>query len=200
MKHSRCLTLFYLALFVTSISGADLPPLKEADIPLFPNARRDLAAEAEYAAQAETDDDSLRHETFRIYSVIAAPEEVARFYIQALKATKEFPENSNESLQPGSALPPWYEIDFYTAADFENQSDQGTLIYNGQWVKSALSRRKPWADGQWLREARVMWEARTPDNDREEFLVAVEDVSLDIQQKKVLQKTRILIQLVRQEE
>lgn len=200
MKHSRCLALVFLALFVTFISCADLPPLKLADIPIFPNAQRDLAAEAEYKAQAEADDDSPRSETIRIYSVSATPEEVARFYIQALKAAEEFPENSNESMRPGSVLPPWYEIDFYTPADFENQSHNGSMIYDGRWVKSALSRREPWANGQWLREARVMWEVRTTDNDRAEFLVAVEDVSLDIQRKKALLKTRILIQLVRTEE
>jgi len=183
-----------------SISGADLPPLKEADIPLFPNARRDLAAEAEYQAQTEADHDSLRHETVRIYSVSATPEEVARFYIQKLKATEEFPESGSESLRAGQALPPWYEIDFYTATDFANQSHKGNRIYDGQWVKSSLSGRKPWTNGQWLREARVMWEARTVENQRAEFLVSVEDVSLDIQKKKFHLETRIMIQIVRQDE
>lgn len=196
-------SLLYIPLLLTAvpaIAGADIPR-KISDIPIYADANRDTAAEAEYKAQMEGEEDSEsgRHEIVRIYTVASAPEPVARFYIKELKAIAGMPEITQEPT-PGTVIAPWYELEFYNQQDFENQYEYDTLIYDGKWVKSCLEKRESWLPGQWLVQANVMWEVYTADGERTEYLVGIEDMSVDNQKHSFIPRTRIFIQVVTEEE
>ncbi|HDP94509.1 MAG TPA: hypothetical protein ENN40_04005 [Candidatus Aminicenantes bacterium] len=193
-----CIPLLVVA--IPDLAGADIPR-KISDIPTYADAKRDTAAEAEYKAQMEGEEDSEsgRSEIIRIYSVASAPEPVARFYIKQLKASAGMPEITEEPA-PGTVIAPWYELEFYRPQDFENQYEYDTLIYDGKWVKSCLENREPWSPGQWLGQANLMWEVYTADSERKEYLVGIEDMSVDNQNHTFIPRTRIFIQVVREEE
>src|SRR5690554_5068880 len=66
----------------------------EEDIPLFPAAIRDYAAEEEMESRYEDWEvlDSWALDITRIYSAKTSPEEVCRFYINELEASEGIPE------------------------------------------------------------------------------------------------------------
>jgi hypothetical protein len=176
------------------------PPLKLEDIPVYPEAQRNAAAEAEYRSQSADaeEGESGRSESIRIYIAAAFPESVTRFYIDKLKARQGYPEIDEEPA-PGDVIPPFFELEFYDERDFENQHERDLLIYDGKWVKSCLEGREPWTAGQWLRAGNIMWEIRTGDGDRIEYLIAIEDESVDNPKRTFRARTRILIQVVKEE-
>lgn len=86
VKFSLIVILIVTVLSLTVFAA----PQSEQEIPVFPGAERDYAAEEEYALQSEGWDEdewsSVSSEIVKIYTVEAAPEEVLGFYINELGA------------------------------------------------------------------------------------------------------------------
>jgi hypothetical protein len=197
--------LLWLAVLVVSLSSMMMAaeiPRSEEEIPVFPGAVRNPAAERELELEHPWEvQDEMRSSTFRVYTAEASINEVCRFYIDHLGADEGFPPEEPDELMPGESLPPWYGVDPYRSDLFTDQYYFDTLIYDGQWAKSVFSRRDKWEDGSWLASAWFEWMVGLNNGDAARYSVSLEDVGFDPQNKVFSDQTQITIHsLVRKSE
>lgn len=91
---------------------------------------------------------------------------------------------------------PWYEVQYYTELDFEDQYEYDTMIYDGQWVKSCLEGRENWDDEGWVLSAWTEWEVFMDNGSIAHFGINVEDNSFDRVNKSFTNKTRIMVHIL----
>lgn len=187
-----------ILVFAVSLITAEYPPKNEEEIPIYPGAERDLAAEEEYQSQNEglAEEERAESEIIKIYSVYAPPEKVCEFYIKSLNAKEGFPEEEPDLSKPGFVAP-WYEMEFFEESDFVDQVERGDVIYSGKWVKSCLSQREFWNDGKWVSSTYFEWNIIYENGDIGQFSISVEDDSFDWYNKKFNEKTKIIINIKR---
>lgn len=148
-----------LFLFSFSVLAAG-PPRSEKEIPVYPGAVRDQAAEKEVLSQNSEYNMKIqtqRSYSVRVYTAKTIIDEVCKFYINKLSAKPGTPVEDPASIKPGAFYPPWYELDFYGPEIFEDQYERDTLIQDGKWInllspngpngKKALGSVKPGLNG-----------------------------------------------------
>lgn len=187
-----------LLLFSFSVLAAG-PPRSEKEIPVYPGAVRDQAAEKELLSQNSEYDPEIqtrRSYTVRVYTVKTVIDEVCKFYINKLGAKPGTPVEDPASIKPGAFYPPWYELDFYGPEIFEDQYERNTLIHDGKWVKSAFAKRPQWQKGAWLSQAWFEWNVTLSNGDLARYSVLLEDVGYDSRKKVDFMSTRIRIEIL----
>ncbi len=188
-----------LLLFSFSVLAAG-PPRSEKEIPVYPGAVRDQAAEKELLSQRSEYGPEIqktwRSYTVRVYTVKTIIDEVCKFYISKLGAKPGTPVEDPASLKPGAVYSPWYELDFYGPEIFEDQYERNTLIQDGKWVKSAFAKRPQWKKGAWLCQAWFEWNIVLNNGDLATYSVLLEDVGYDSRKKVDFLSTRIRIEIL----
>lgn len=197
--HSLLLKLGAILLLTISAQAAFVPK-NEKEIPLYPGAIRDQAAEKEMLRQdteyAEDIIKTWRSNTVKVYTVKAVVNDVANFYIQKLGAKEGMPENPG-SLKPGSIISPWYDLSFYEPGFFDDQyDDKDKLTYDGKWVKSVFIKRKQWRNNEWLNTMRFEWNIVLNNGDMAQYSVLVEDEGYDALKRVIYNTTRITIRIL----
>lgn len=192
-----CFAIMLLLLSSVTIQAA--VPKSEKEIPVYPGAVRDQAAEKELLRQdSEYGEDvtkTWRSNTVKVYTVKAVINEVAQFYIQKLPAKEGAPDNFVP--KPGAVLPPWYELSCYEPDIFKDQyDDKGKLFYDGKWVKSVFSQRKQWSKNEWLNNIQFEWNIVLNNGDMAQYSILVEDEGYDAQKKVIFNSTRITVRIL----
>lgn len=188
-----------LLLFSFSVLAAG-PPRSEKEIPVYPGAVRDQAAEKELLSQRSGYDPEIqktwRSYTVRVYTVKTIIDEVCKFYINKLGAKPGSRLEDPSSLKPGMVYSPWYELGFYWPEIFEDQYEGDTLFYDGKWVKSAFAKRPQWKKGAWLCSAWFEWNIALNNGDLAQYSVLLDDVGYDSRKKVDFMSTRIRIEIL----
>lgn len=195
MKYSFFLgTLF--SLFLSTVVYAQKTPLSEKEIPIFPGAT--VEVDAQKQAQEDYQDihegEPIKYSNVKVYTVSVVPDEVCRFYIEKLGAKEGFPEDDSDDLKPGVKTKPWFELSYFPDSWFEDQFEGNIKIHDGKWLKTALSKRKQWTQGEWLQAAYFEWEIVNNNGDLARYSIDImDDNSFDSRAKKVSDKTMITI-------
>jgi hypothetical protein len=194
-----CTVGLILSLSFFTIKAAG-PPRSEKEIPVYPGAVRDQAAEKELLSQNSEYDPEIqktwRSYTVRVYTVKTVIDEVCNFYINKLGAKPGSPLEDPSSLKPGAVYSPWYELGFYGPRIFEDQYEGNILIHDGKWVKSAFAKRPQWQKGAWLCQAWFGWNITLNNGDLARYSVLLEDVGYDSHKKIDFKTTRIRIEIM----
>lgn len=190
-RFSFFLVLFFLPLQI----GA--APLNEKEIPVYPGAVRDQAAEEEIRRDYEEYRfDYWEMKTIRVYTVKALIDDVCRYYIDQLKAKPGEAIDDPYALASGEVYGPWYELGFWHETIFETQYEYDTLLNDGEWVKEAFAKRPQWKKGSWLNMASFEWNASLESGDVAQYNVILEDVGFDSRKGVDYRSTRIRIQVL----
>ena len=187
--------LFLLLIsFSLAVAGA---PRSEKEIPLYPGAARDQAAEKEVLEMhAEYMSENRRSHTVRAYKVKTIIDDVCKFYIDKLGAKPGAPLDDPYALEPGEVYSPWYELDFYGARIFEDQYEHDTLIQDGKWIRSAFEKRSQWKKGAWLCQAWFEWNIMLDNGDLATYTVVLMDEGYDWRKKVDFKTTQIRIEIL----
>lgn len=193
----RRIGLVLLILLILSTStpllAASLPAsLKE--IPLYPGAERDQAAEQEYLEYNWYYSDDLIFRELRMYKVVAIIDDVARFYLEYLQPKLGWPAEDPEELEPGESMGPWYDRSFYINRIFEMQYEHDILLQDGKWIRTAFEGRPQWEKGQWLSNMEFQWVARDEKGRLVTHSIGLEDAGYDWRKKVDYRSTIILFE------
>ncbi|MDD2390402.1 MAG: hypothetical protein PHP23_11800 [Desulfobacterales bacterium] len=173
--------LVAMVFFSTSMLQAAQVPRSEKDLPIFPGAVRDNAAENETMTQekdlhAMPMDTSEEHPMIArsfsvfIYTVDAPAEKVLRFYLEKLggkedEASEYFYAGNTPS---GSTSPVSYRIDFIDLS-----------VYNPEEAVEARAElekvRVPFEFGNWVSSADFVWEVGEKNGDVSNFELTIQD-------------------------
>lgn len=188
---------FLLMLFLIPVQ-AGAAPLNEKEIPVYPGAVRDQAAEEERRQFYEEGPryDHWRLETVRVYTVKKLVDDVCRYYIDQLGAEPGGTVDDPYDLFPGEVDGPWYGVGFWHETIFETQYEYDTLLNDGEWVADAFSKRPQWKKGSWLNGASFEWNAGLPNGDVARYVVYVEDEGFDSRKRVDYRSTRIRIEVL----
>lgn len=182
-------------LFLTVLAGA--APLNEKEIPVYPGAVRDQAAEEErHREYEEYRYDHWKLETVRVYTVKKLVDDVCRYYIDKLKPKQGQLMKDPYDLAPGEVDGPWYDLGFWDESIFKTQYEYDVLLNDGEWVAEAFSKRPQWEKGSWLSGASFEWNAALPNGDVAQYVVYVEDEGFDSRKKVDYRSTRIRIEVL----
>lgn len=188
------LSFILLLLSLPLLIGA--APLNEKDIPVYPGAVRDQAAEEELRRDYEEFNyDHWELKSIRVYKVKALIDDVCRYYIDQLKAKPGQLVHDPYDLSPGEVDGPWYDVGFWHETIFETQYEYDTLLNDGEWVKAAFAKRPQWEKGSWLCTASFEWNAGLPNGDVARYFVLLEDEGFDSRKKVDYRSTRIRIEV-----
>ena len=197
MRAFRILFTCLLMFFVLALPVAGRAPLRLEEIPLYPDATRDQAAELEILEQyAEWAPENWRSHTVRVYKVNAIIDEVCQFYIEKLGAESGALLNYPYDLEPDQDYSPWYELDFYGPRIFEDQYEFDTLIQDGKWIRTAFAGRPQWEKGAWLAQVKFEWSTLLRNDDQVTCFVLLMDEGYDWKKRIDFRSTFIRIEVL----
>jgi hypothetical protein len=195
LKTPFFLTSILFLSFFAAVYGQNIPR-KWQEIPLFPGATIDQEAQKQTIKdyQESHAGEPIRDLHINVYTVKRVPDDVCRFYIEKLGAVEGLPDDDSWLSESKSNTRPWYEVNFFHNSWFEEQYEGDIKIWDGKWLKSALSKRQQWTEGEWLQGAYFEWTIILENGDLARFSIDIfDDDSFDTRAKTVSDKTTITI-------
>jgi hypothetical protein len=183
------LMLCFTAIYSATI-GQNIPKTAQ-DIPIFPKAKINIEEQQQALKDFKEiyEGAPIQEYSISLYSVRTEIYEVCRFYIEKLGATEGFPEYDD-----GMNTKPWYEVSYFPDNYFEDQWEYDTKIWDGNWFKTAVEKRKQWEPGKWVQGAYFEWTVLQRDGNLAHFSIDIsDDNSFDTRAKTAEDKTLIAI-------
>jgi hypothetical protein len=170
-------SLLVIAAFTACAPLFAAPPRSVAEIPLFPGASTDPAAQARDQGKAESGLLSLEQAS---YLSEASAEEIFAYYRDALGAAAWKQPASPPPMNPGSSMPPAWHLNPYQGSDFSSGHDgQGRMTYDGEWIRKILREKRKPIEGAYVSQASIVWSFVDEDGRNHVLAVEIADHSFD---------------------
>lgn len=183
------ITSIILCLFINNAAKSQTIPASIQEIPVFLGAVPNILGQEQ--ALLDLQDVLIEQPVYAVkasvYTINTIPDEICRFYIKRLNAVEGL-----QIEEEGEHTRPWYELNFFPESWYENQYERNTKIWDGDWFKTALAKRKQWTPGNWLQQAYFEWTIVLDNGDVKRLSIEIlDDDSFDTRSKIVSDQSLI---------